>query len=177
MKRGESMYSLEQMFPSLTLFSDLDWKAVTEEYEAEYIDISFPEYLQQKAIDGDCPPYLFELAFYELAQFDARTSTEPFPHLAGVHLNPTALFLSLEFDVKKMLEEAKKGNIDVFERPHVLCLYRDKNDVVHTIEMTDDELNLLQNLEDGPMENLEFVPQNSEALFKDMVSKGLVFSI
>ena len=53
------MNSLEQMFPSLTLFSDLDWEAVTQEYESQYIDLSFPESLQQKALDGDCPPYLF----------------------------------------------------------------------------------------------------------------------
>ena len=127
------MNTLQQMFPSLTLFSDLNWEAVTQEYEAHYIDISFPEYLQQKALDGDCPPYLFELAFYELALFDARTSSEPFPFKPGVYLNPTALFLSLEYDVKKMLEEAARGNIDVFEKPHVLCLFRDPKDKIQMI--------------------------------------------
>ena len=58
------MNSLEQMFPSLTLFSDLNWDKVKTEYESEYSDLSFPEYLQQKCIEGDCPPYLFELAFF-----------------------------------------------------------------------------------------------------------------
>lgn len=171
------MNSLEQMFPSLTLFSDLDWDAVTKEYEADYIDLTFPEYLQQKAMDGDCPPYLFELAFYELAKFDVRTSREPFPHHPGVYLNPTALFLGLEFDVLKMLEEAQKGNIEIIERPHVLCLYRDKEDHIKTFEISEDELELLQHLEDGPMENLTFVPKTSEPVFKKLVSEGLVFHL
>lgn len=171
------MYSLEQMFPSLTLFSDLNWDAVTQEYEADYIDISFPEYLQQKALDGDCPPYLFELAFYELARFDAKTSSEPFPHLAGIYLNPTALFLSLEFDVTKMLDEAHKGNIEVIERPHVLCLYRDKEDKIHSIEMTENELSLLEHLEDGPQPDMTFVPESSQKLFKELITKGLIFKV
>jgi hypothetical protein len=169
------MFTLEQMFPSLTLFSDLDWEAVTEEYEANYIDISFPEYLQQKALEGDCPPYLFELAFFELAMFDVKTSSEPFPFKPGIYLNPTALFLSLEFDVARMLSDAKQGKIEVHERPHVLCLYRDKQDKVHTIEMSEDELNLLQHLEEGPMSNVTFV--TDEALYKKLIKNGLIFDL
>jgi hypothetical protein len=171
------MHALQQMFPSLTLFSDLDWDAVTHEYESEYIDLSFPEYLQQKALDGDCPPYLFELAFYELAMFDAKTSDEPFPFKPGIYLNPTALFLSLEFDVKKMLDEATKGNIEVYERAHVLCLYRDKKDVVHTIEMTDDELDLLQHLEDGPQSDRNFVESKHNNDFKKLEKSGVILDL
>lgn len=168
------MSSLQEMFPSLTLFSDLNWEAVTKEYESEYIDISFPEYLQQKAVEGDCPPYLFELAFYELAVFDAKTSMEPFPHQPGIYLNPTALFLSLEFDVKKMMEEAMQGNIDVIERPHVLCLYRDTKDKMHVFEVTEHELQLLEHLEDGPQENKKFVTKENEQLFDKLVTRGLI---
>lgn len=171
------MNTLQQMFPSLTLFSDLNWEAVTQEYETHYIDISFPEYLQQKALDGDCPPYLFELAFYELALFDARTSSEPFPFKPGVYLNPTALFLSLEYDVKKMLEEAAQGNIDVFEKPHVLCLFRDPKDKIQIMEMSDEDLSLLQHLEDGPQENPQFVEEKLQKHFKDFCSIGLILSL
>jgi hypothetical protein len=171
------MHALQQMFPSLTLFSDLDWDAVTHEYESEYIDLSFPEYLQQKAIDGDCPPYLFELAFYELAVFDAKTSSEPFPFKPGIYLNPTALFLSLEFDVKKMLEEASNGNIEVIERPHVLCIYRDKKDQLHTIEMSEEELDLLQNLEDGPQADLDFVSEKQKSNFKKLEKSELILDL
>lgn len=171
------MHALQQMFPSLTLFSDLDWEAVTHEYESEYIDLSFPEYLQQKAVDGDCPPYLFELAFYELALFDAKTSSEPFPFKPGIYLNPTALFLSLEFDVKKMLEEAAKGNIEVFERPHVLCLYRDKKDVIHTVEMSEEELDLLQHLEDGPQADKNFVATQNKKMFEKLEKEGLILDL
>ncbi len=171
------MHALQQMFPSLTLFSDLDWDAVTQEYETEYIDLSFPEYLQQKALDDDCPPYLFELAFYELALFDAKTSVEPFPFKTGVYLNPTALFLSLEFDVVRMLKEAKAGKVEVYERNHVLCLYRDTHDVIHTLEMTDDDLELLQHLEDGPQTDKDFVDSKFRDHFEKFSTNGLILDL
>lgn len=158
------MRSLQKMFPSLTLFSDLDWDAVTQEYERDYIDISFPEYLQQKALDGDCPPYLFELAFYELALYDAKTSLEQFPHQPGVYLNPTALFLSLEFDIPKMLEEALKGNIEIIERAYVLCLFKDTHDQIHSMEVSDEALDLLQHLEEGPKRDRSFVTDKAQYL-------------
>ncbi|WP_408095484.1 hypothetical protein ACJVC5_10615 [Peredibacter sp. HCB2-198] len=166
------MNSLQKMFPSLTLFSDLNWEAVTEEYERDYIDLAFPEYLQQKSLDGDCPPYLFELAFYELALYDAKTSIEPFPHQSGIFLNPTALFLSLEFDVSKMLEQALSGNIEIIERPHVLCLFRDTHDKLHTMELSEEALELLQFLEDGPQSDREFV--QDEIQFNELKKTGLI---
>lgn len=171
------MNPLQQMFPSLTLFSDLDWEAVTQEYESHYIDISFPEYLQQKALDGDCPPYLFELAFYELALFDARTSSEPFPFRPGVYLNPTALFLKLDFDVKKMIEEASHGNIEVYEKEHVLCLFRDTHDKIHIIEMSDQDLDLLQHLEDGPQNDKNFVEEKNQGHFNIFTRDGLILDL
>lgn len=166
------MSSLEKMFPSLTLFSDLNWDAVTEEYERDFIDISFPEYLQQKSLEGDCPPYLFELAYYELALFDAKTSLETFPHRPGVYLNPTALFLSLEFDIKKMLEEALKGNIEIIERPHVLCLFKDTHDRLHSMEVDEDALEMLQNLEDGPQIDRAFVKDLEQ--YMSLIETGLI---
>ena len=171
------MHSLEKMFPSLTTFSDLDWDAVTKEYETTSIDISFPEYLQQKALDGDCPSYLFELAFYELAHFDAKTSAEPFPFQPGVYLNPTALFLSLEFDITRMLQEASEGNVSVIERPHVLSLYRDRDDKVHSIELSDEELEVLQHLEDGPKPDKSFLLSGQAADFEQLVKKGLIINL
>jgi hypothetical protein len=170
------MHALQQMFPSLTLFSDLDWDAVTKEYETDYIDISFPEYLQQKTLDGDCPPYLFELAFYELALFDAKTSAEPFPFKPGVYLNPTALFLSLEFDVKQMLSDSQEGKIDVIEKPHVMCVFRDKDDKIHTIEMSEEELELLQHLEDGPKDDTSFVEKKYQPHFNKFSDMNLIVS-
>lgn len=171
------MHALEQMFPSLTLFSDLDWDVVTKEYETDYIDLSFPEYLQQKALEGDCPPYLFELAFYELALFDAKTSLEPFPYKIGVYLNPTALFLSLEFDVQRMLKEAQAGEIEVRERSHVLCLYRDTHDKIQIIEMSENELDLLQHLEDGPKSNKDFIEKNFQDIYVKFTKSGLILDL
>ncbi len=171
------MHALQQMFPSLTLFSDLDWDAVTKEYEGQYIDLSFPEYLQQKTLEGDCPPYLFELAFYELALFDAKTSDEPFPHIPGIYLNPTALFLSLEFDVQKMLKEAHEGKVEIIEYPHVLCLYRDSQDRIQSLEMTDEELDLLQHLEDGPQTDRSFIEDKNQGNFKKFTQSGLILDL
>ena len=170
------MNELAQMFPSLTLFSDLNWEAVTREYETEYVDISFPEYLQQKSVDGDCPPYLFELAYFELALFDARTSDEPFPHVPGVYLNPTALFLSLEFDVKKMIDEASMGRIQILERPHVLCLFRDRQGV-RTIEVSDEDLTLLQKLEEGPLPGPGEFNADEQPVFARLKQQGLILDL
>ena len=171
------MNALEQMFPSLTLFSDLNWEAVTQEYESNYIDLSFPEYLQQKAVEGDCPPYLFELAYFEMALFDVKTTTESFPFQDGIYLNPTALFLSLEFDIMKMLSEAKAGNIEVIERPHVLCLFRDPEDKIHFQELSQDELSILQNLEEGPKLNDHFLRKNQRSDFNKLVDLGIILSL
>jgi hypothetical protein len=169
--------SLEQMYPSLTLFSDLDWSAVTKEYESDYLDLSFPEYLQQKALEGDCPLYLFELAFYEMALADAKISEEPFPFKNGIYLNPTALFLSLEFDVKRMLSEAQTGKIEVYQREHVLCIFRDQKDKIHIIEMTDEELDLLQHLEDGPQTDKGFLEPKHQNHFEKFAKSDLILNL
>jgi hypothetical protein len=171
------MNQLEQMFPSLTLFSDLNWDAVTREYESRYIDVSFPEYLQQKALDGDCPPYLFELAYYELALFDARTTDEPFPHRPGVYLNPTALFLRLEFDVAKMLAAVAEGHAEVIERPHVLSLFRGRDDVVRTLEVSEEDLTLLQKLEDGPLPGPAAFDDAERPVFERLKRQGLILDL
>lgn len=171
------MNTLQQMFPALTLFSDLNWNEVTREYEQDYMDVSFPEYLQQKAIEGDCPPYLYELAYYELAAFNAKTSSEPFPFKPGIYLNPTALFLGLEFDIPRMLEEANEGRIEIYERPHVLCLYRDTNDEVNSIELDKASLEILQQLENGPLSNKNFLDENNSEAYEYLVEKNLIFEL
>ena len=48
----------------------------------------------------------------------------PLPMVKGIHLNPTLSFLNLEYDVSVMVDEATKGNVQIIERPHVLCIYR-----------------------------------------------------
>lgn len=171
------MNQYQKMFPSLATFSDLDWPSVTKEYETHFMDVSFPEYLQQKALEGDCPPYLFELAYYEMALFESKTSDIQFPKDSGVHLNPTALFLTLEFDVTRMLTEAAQGNIEVFERAHVLCLFRDKTGKVRSVELDEDALGLLENLEDGPKNNDQFVTKILRTRYDEMVKNGLIFDL
>lgn len=168
------MSNLPSIFPSLTLFSDLNWETVTSEYEGHYIHMSFPEYLQVKAEEGDCPPYLFEIAFYEQALFEASNADNAFPHQPGVYLNPTALFLSLEFDVVSMIADARAGNPTVIEKEHILAAYRDEDNNVHTLPLTQQELELLQKLEDGPLPDHQNL---SPLIFKDLVRRRLILDL
>lgn len=168
------MSALQRMFPSLTTFSDLNWEAVTAEYESEYIDLSFPEYLQQKAADGDCPPYLFEIAYYEMALFEAKTSEEKFPYQDGVYLNPTALFLSLEFDVVKMIEEAKAGNIGVIEKEHCLCIFKNRQSEVKAVNLSEEELKVLQLLEDGPLKDKSVLKKKNVS---ELIKQEIIFDL
>ncbi len=162
------------MFPSLTLFSDLNWDQVTEEYQRDYADISFPEYLQQKASDGDCPPYLFELAFYELAKSEIHQLSEENPKAKGAHLNPTALFLNLEFDVSSMIKDAARGQIEVIERPNILCIYQDAQKETLEHELSHDALTIMEHLEDGPQPDKKFVTPELEKTFQDLIKAGLI---
>ena len=171
------MNSLEQMFPSLTLFSDLNWDTVKTEYESEYSDLSFPEYLQQKCIEGDCPPYLFELAFFEQALFELKRMTQVIPTQNGIYLNPYSLFLSLDFDIKKMLEDACQGKIDIQEKQHVVCLFKDKNDQISIMEATDEDLFLLQKLEEGAREDDSFVENHQKITYEKFLQTGLIWSV
>ena len=82
----------------------------------------FPQFLQDKASEGDCPGYLFELAYFELLQDQIISYEWEAPKLKGINLNPSLSFLNLEFDVGLMMDEAAKGSVQVVQRPHVLCL-------------------------------------------------------
>lgn len=166
------MHQLQQIFPSLSLFSDLDWNLVTQEYETNYIDLSFPEYLQQKALEGDSPVYLFELAYFEQALFELKSTPPSFPYVPGLHLNPTALFLSLEFDVESMIKNAQTGNIEIIEYPHIKCIFRTVQDELKTIELTEDDIELLQRFEEGPLIN---VPQAKN--LTNLISEGLILKV
>lgn len=144
------MNSLEAQFPHLKLFCHMNWEEVTREYESHYFNISFPEYLQQKAIDGDCPDYLFELAYYEMAMNQARTIKLTYPYLPGIYLNPSALFLSLEYDIPSMLKLAQEEGPALIEREIYLCIYQDTQGRARVHELIHEELQILQLLEDGP---------------------------
>lgn len=168
------MTNLTNIYPSLTLFSDLDWDLVSTEYETNYIHLSFPEYLQEKAMEGDCPDYLYELAFYEQALFEAKNSDQKFPHVPGIYLNPTSLFLRLEFDVAGMIADARDGKPNIVEKDHILAVYRDQGGIVHTIPLTEEELTLLQELEDGPKTSAANL---SPVIFQDLVRKKLILDL
>lgn len=157
------MSTLQARFPSLTLFSDLDWEAVSSEYERDYGDLSFPEYLQQKSIDGDCPPYLFELAFYEMAHNELAGSETP-KASENITLNPTALFLNFEYDVEAMLDEAQKGNVTLIEKEHVLTLFIDLEGQVCSLELSNDDLIVLQKLEEGETPSKEELKKSERLL-------------
>lgn len=143
------MNSLEAQFPRLKLFCQMNWEEVTKEYETHYLDVSFPEYLQQKAQEGDCPDYLYELAYFEMALSQVKSHHLTYPYLPGVYLNPSALFLSLEYDIPAMLSTLDSGP-ELIEKDLYLCLYQDTQGQACVHEVTHKDLQILQILENGP---------------------------
>ena len=63
------------------------------------------------------------------------------------------------------------------DTPHVLCLFRDTHDKIHTIEMSDDDLGLLQHLEDGPQADKKFLEKKNEAHFEKFKKNGLILDL
>lgn len=172
--------ALKKTFSSLTVFSDLNWDKVFNEYlasheerpqDVEEFKFNFPFYLQSKASVGDCPVYLFELAYFELAQDQILEAIVEYPSDKGLSLNPTATFLNLEYDVGKMMGEAVKGVVRVIHRHHVLCLYRDPASGLNHVEVDQEILAILQALENGPLSREKL--GNSSAL-DQLITMGLV---
>lgn len=175
--------ALQKTFSSLTVFSDLKWDSIFKEYlashderpqDVEEFTFNFPFYLQSKAQDGDCPSYLFELAYFELAQAQIVGSGFDFPKTKGLHLNPSATFLNLEFDVGKMMNEAVKGSVQVIARHHVLCLFKDPQSGLDHVEIDAASLAILQQLENGPLTRAQIT---DTATLLPLVKMGLVVEI
>lgn len=166
------MNTLQEQYSSLSSFSDINWESVSSEYEKVQQHCSFPEYLQIKSEDGDAPPFLHEIAYYQMALSEALVME--WPEQQGISLNPTAIFLNFQFDVEKMLNLAEDGQIEVLERPHVLCIYRDDSDDVCSLELGPEELGLLQALEEGPRPDNSFVNDSERELYEYLVKVGLI---
>lgn len=178
--------ALEKTFPSLTVFSDLNWDEVAREYIAahderpndiEEFTFNFPQFLQDKASDGDCPTYLFELAYFELLQSQILGIEIELPEEKGLYLNPTLSFLNLEFDVGLMMDEAAKGSVQVLQRPHVLCLYSQPARGLHHIEVTTPILETLQLLEEHPLEDRSEFPSELQPTLEKLIELGVILEI
>ncbi len=129
----------------------MDWNAVAREYEQTSAYVTFPEYLELKAEEGDCPHHLFELAYFDAALSGLQDGEFLFPEAPGLHLNPTARFLSLDHDILRMVADAQDGKIEVIERQNVLCIYADSEGEIRFHELNSDELELLQLMEEGTL--------------------------
>lgn len=178
--------SLEKTYPSLTVFSDMNWDDVAKEYIASHDEhpdnvddftFNFPQFLQEKAIDGDCPSYLFELAFFELIRSQIMAVELELPASGGLHLNPSLSFLNLEFDVGQMLDDAAKGSVHILERSHVLCLYRHPSQGLSKLEITSAMLEILQGLEDGSLSKREDVSAKSRATLAQLIDLGVIIDV
>lgn len=174
------------MFPSLTVFSDLNWNDVAREYIASHESMpsnvedfvfDFPDYLQKKAHDGDSPIFLFELAFFELLQNQLLLIDLDVPGTPGIYLNSTLSFLNLEYDVNLMIDEATKGNTQLILRPHILCLYKHPDLGLHHVDITTTYLSVLQKLEDGPLKARTDLPQAHQKTLSDLINLGLILEV
>jgi hypothetical protein len=178
--------ALEQMYPGLSVFSDINWDQITKEYIASFDErpqdieefvFGFPEFLQEKASRDECPDHLFELAYYELLENNIIHSEMPPIDSSGLHMNPTLSFLNLEYDISQMIDEATKGNIQIIPKEHILCVYRHPKNGLHTIDISTAQLTILQELEKGPIQNLQQIPGNLQDELKQMLNLGLVLEV
>ena len=178
--------ALEKMFPSLSVFSDLNWDDVAREYIASHESMptnvedfvfDFPGYLQSKAQDGDSPTFLFELAFFELIQSQLLLIDLDTPTTPGIYLNSTLSFLNLEFDVNLMIDEATKGNTQLIQRPHILCLFKHPDLGLHHVDISTAYLNVLQELEDGPLKTRSDLPQAHQKTLSELIKLGLILEV
>lgn len=178
--------ALEKTFTSLTVFSDLNWDEIAREYIAAHDEhpdnvddftFNFPQFLQDKASDGDCPSYLFELAYFELLQTQILATDLVLPTTEGLHLNPSLSFLNLEFDVGLMMDEATKGSVQILQRPHVLCLYRHPVRGLHHIEITTPILEMLQHLEQGSLNRRSEIPEKDQPTLTKLLDLGVIIEV
>lgn len=161
---------LKSDFPSVSFFSDVDWSALAQEYAPASQIMSFPEYLEIKAEEGDCPPYIFELAYFDETLSSLQGEEFLFPDSPGVHLNPSARFLSFDFDILTMVSAAHEGKVEVVEKKNVLSIYVDAEGEIRFHELTGPELDTLQALEAG------VTPSDPESL-SGLVESGLLISV
>lgn len=160
---------LKNSFPSLSYFSDIDWDKVGAEYKISSQIMTFPEYLEMKAEEGDCPPHLFELAYFEEALMTLQSSEFLFPEDPGIFLNPAACFLTLDFDVVEMMARAQDGKIEIIERPHVLSIFVDPDGEIQFMDLSNEEIDILSSLENGDRISEEKAP-----LIEKLYHAGLV---
>lgn len=178
--------ALEEMYPSLNVFSDINWNEISQEYIASHESppqdiedfvFGFPQFLQEKASQDECPVYLYELAYFELIENQLISSKIILPKSPGIHLNPSLSFLSLEFDIGLMRDEATKGNVLVIQRPHIICLYRQKTKGVHQIEISPSFLDVLQKLEETTSLIKTEWPLHEQQTLNQLIELGLVIEI
>jgi hypothetical protein len=178
--------ALEETYPGLSVFSDLKWDEVSQEYLASHEEVptdleefvfNFPQFLQDKAAAGDCPAYLFEVAFFELLQNQIQEADLTLPIASGVYLNPSLSFLSLDYDVAEMLQAATIGQVQVIERPHVLSLYRHVDRGFEYRDITPQMLDLLQRLEDGPIKPKVVLTSSEKETLQEMLDLGLAMKV
>ncbi|MFA5583151.1 MAG: hypothetical protein WDA09_02970, partial [Bacteriovoracaceae bacterium] len=116
-------------------------------------------------------------AYYELALNQARTLKMTYPYLPGIYLNPSALFLSLEYDIPLMLSLAEKEGPSLIERNIYLCIYQDTQGEARVHELSYDELQILQILENGPAFNYQVFEDYKPELLRQLSGSEIVLDL
>jgi hypothetical protein len=178
--------AIEDTYSSLEIFSDISWEVICNEYLASHesppkdVDdfvAGFPQFLEDKAAEGECPTYLFEIAYVELMASILSEAKVDMPKKKGLHLNPTLSFLTLEFDVLQMLEDSKSGEASVIERPHILCLYQDGENGLCSQEIEEDELEILKKLEDQEDCTSDQFPSKDQQSLAHLIKTGMILDM
>jgi hypothetical protein len=86
------------------------------------------------------------------------------------------MFLDLQFDIPRMMEEAMDGKIGVHEKEHILCLYKNNEDELNALELTDEHLQILGHLENGPQKSTQFAREFQSA-FGFLVEHGVILDL
>jgi hypothetical protein len=178
--------AIQDTYSSLEIFSDISWEEICNEYLASYEEApkdvddfvaGFPQFLEDKAAEGECPTYLFEIAYVEFMASVLSDAQVDFPTSKGLHLNPTLSFLTLEFDVLQMLEESKSGEASVIERPHILCLYQDQENGLCSQELEEDDLEILKKLEEQEDCTLDHFASEDQQSLDHLIKTGMILDI
>lgn len=154
---------LENCFPVLhSMLEEPQWDSLVQNFYSNYAALTpffyevpqeFLNFLLQQDNINSTIPFLTELAHYEWMELVIELSEQPSPLLAA-HTEGRCLTISAVAEIVGYHYPVHKVTPDFMPSapsPVYLCIYRDGNDVVHSIELDIINARLLQLLKERSM--------------------------